>query len=204
MRTLTFHVRFPALARSRPPSGPRPAWRRSDCSQAAEAEHFEVHSIAGERLDVTEGTGTGIGPPGHGRYDWSDSGCVSVFASPRQPDVRRPGPCPQPGSKSRGKMLVLPARDWHRDEHGAKARRAPALAGKTRSVRTEYARPAWRRTTRPRARWRRRARPGVAGARQVESSLLLQPGSTRPSATREPEPDCCHAHSHLPAQGDRA
>jgi hypothetical protein len=71
-------------------------------------------------------------------------------------------------------MLVLPPPDWHRDEDGAKARRAPALAGKTPSARTGSARPAWRRTTRPRARWRRRARPGAAGARQVESSLLIR------------------------------
>ena len=71
-------------------------------------------------------------------------------------------------------MLVLPARDWHRGEDGAKARRAPALAGKTHSARTGSARPAGRRTTRPHARWRRRARPGVAGARQIESSLLIR------------------------------
>src|SRR5262249_22032094 len=35
--------------------------RRSHVFPAVEAEHFEVHSIADEHADVTEGTGTGIG-----------------------------------------------------------------------------------------------------------------------------------------------
>jgi len=49
--------------------------RRSDVFPAVEAEHFEVHSIADNHADVTEGTRTGIGTNWERcRYDWSNPG----------------------------------------------------------------------------------------------------------------------------------
>ncbi len=64
--------------------------RRSDVFPAVEAEHFEVHSIADEHADVTEGTGTGIGTNWERcRYDWSIPG--SVTAAVTDSNVYAPG-----------------------------------------------------------------------------------------------------------------
>ena len=53
--------------------------RRSHVFPAVEAEHFEVHSLADEHADVTEGTGTGIGISWERcRYDWSNPGSVTA------------------------------------------------------------------------------------------------------------------------------
>src|SRR5215472_16097163 len=56
--------------------------RRSHVFPAVEAEHFEVHSIADEHADVTEGTGTGIGISWERcRYDWSNPGSVNAVVT---------------------------------------------------------------------------------------------------------------------------
>jgi len=62
MRTLTFtfdssHSR-PLAPSKRPTTSPAGV----ATVPSGQAEHFEVHGIADERVDVTEGTGTGIGP----------------------------------------------------------------------------------------------------------------------------------------------
>jgi hypothetical protein len=55
---------------------------RSNVFPAVEAEHFTVHSIAGEHADVTEGTGTGIGISWERcRYDWSDPESVTAVVT---------------------------------------------------------------------------------------------------------------------------
>jgi hypothetical protein len=64
--------------------------RRGDVFPAVEAAHFEVHSIADEHADVTEGTGTGIGANWERcRYDWSTPG--SVTAAVTDSNVYAPG-----------------------------------------------------------------------------------------------------------------
>jgi hypothetical protein len=64
--------------------------RRSKLFPAVEAEHFEVHSIADEHADVTEGTGTGMGVNWERcRYDWSHPG--SVTAEVTHSNVYAPG-----------------------------------------------------------------------------------------------------------------
>jgi hypothetical protein len=90
MRTITFS--FPSFL---------PPWRvleaahdftdrRSDVFPAVEAEHFEVHSIADNHADVTEGTRTGIGTNWERcRYDWSNPG--SVTAAVTDSNVYVPG-----------------------------------------------------------------------------------------------------------------
>jgi len=56
--------------------------RRSNVFPAVEAEHFEVHSLADEHADVTEGTGTGIGISWERcRYDWSKPGSVNAVVT---------------------------------------------------------------------------------------------------------------------------
>ena len=56
--------------------------RRSHVFPAVEAEHFEVHSIADEHADVTEGTGTGIGISWERcRYDWSNPESVTAVVT---------------------------------------------------------------------------------------------------------------------------
>jgi len=53
--------------------------RRGHVFPAVEAEYFEVHSIADDHADVTEGTGTGIGISWERcRYDWSNPGSVTA------------------------------------------------------------------------------------------------------------------------------
>ena len=64
--------------------------RRSDVFPAVEAEHFQVHSVADDYADVTEGTGTGIGTNWERcRYDWSNPG--SVTAAVTDSNVYAPG-----------------------------------------------------------------------------------------------------------------
>src|SRR5215472_12612078 len=64
--------------------------RRSHVFPAVEAEHFEVHSLADEHADVTEGTGTGIGVNWERcRYDWLKTG--SVTAAVTDSNVYAPG-----------------------------------------------------------------------------------------------------------------
>jgi len=56
--------------------------RRSNVFPAVEANHFEVHSIADEHADVTEGTGTGIGISWERcRYDWSNPESVTAVVT---------------------------------------------------------------------------------------------------------------------------
>ena len=56
--------------------------RRSNVFPAVEAEHFEVHSLADEHADVTEGTGTGIGISWERcRYDWSNPESVTAVVT---------------------------------------------------------------------------------------------------------------------------
>jgi hypothetical protein len=56
--------------------------RRSHVFPAVETEHFEVHSIADEHADVTEGTGTGIGISWERcLYDWSKPGSVTAVVT---------------------------------------------------------------------------------------------------------------------------
>jgi hypothetical protein len=129
--------------------------------------------IAGECADGTEGTGTGIGPTWQRcRYDWSNSRYMSVFGSPRQPEARRTGPCPQA-------RLKVPGKFWsclHQTGIVTRTGRRPA------------ARRLWQARCTPRGpgppgqhgggqvdRMRAGAvGPGVVGARQVESSLLTR------------------------------
>ena len=79
MRTITF-----SFDSSLPPRGVLEAAhdfsdRRSNVFPAVEAEHFEVHSVADEHADVTEGTGTSIGINWERcRYDWSNPGSVTA------------------------------------------------------------------------------------------------------------------------------
>jgi hypothetical protein len=64
--------------------------RRRDVFPAVEAEHFELHSMADQHADVTEGTGTGIGTNWERcRYDWSNVG--SVTAAVTDSNVYAPG-----------------------------------------------------------------------------------------------------------------
>ena len=82
MRTITFsfHSSFPpgrVLEAARDFTD-----RRGDVFPAVEAEHFEVHNIADEHADVTEGTGTGIGISWERcRYDWSKPGSVNAVVT---------------------------------------------------------------------------------------------------------------------------
>src|SRR5215469_12019570 len=56
--------------------------QRSHVFPAVEAEHFEVHSLADEHADVTEGTGTGIGISWERCcYDWSKPGSVTAVVT---------------------------------------------------------------------------------------------------------------------------
>jgi hypothetical protein len=62
--------------------------RRSHVFPAVEAEHFEVHNIADEHADVTEGTGTGIGISWERcLYDWSKPGSVTAVVTDSNVDV---------------------------------------------------------------------------------------------------------------------
>jgi len=82
MRTITF-----SFDSSLPPRGVLEAAhdftdRRSHVFTAVEAEHFQVHSMAGEHADVTEGTGTGIGISWERcRYDWSNPESVTAVVT---------------------------------------------------------------------------------------------------------------------------
>jgi hypothetical protein len=90
MRTYTF-----TFDSSLPPAGILQAAldftdRRGDVFPAVEAKHFEIHSIADDCADVTEGTGTGIGINWERcRYDWSTPG--SVTATVTDSNVYDPG-----------------------------------------------------------------------------------------------------------------
>ena len=64
--------------------------RRGNVFPAVESEHFEVHRLADEHADVTEGTATGIGISWERCcYDWSTPG--SVTAAVTDSNVYAPG-----------------------------------------------------------------------------------------------------------------
>jgi hypothetical protein len=82
MRTITFSYDCSLLPRRVLEAAHDFTERRSHVFPAVEAEHFEVHSIADEHADVTEGTGTGIGISWERcRYDWSKPGSVTAVVT---------------------------------------------------------------------------------------------------------------------------
>ena len=82
MRTITFSFDSSLPPRSVLEAAHDFTDRRSNVFPAVEAEHFEVHSLADEHADVTEGTGTGIGISWERcRYDWSKPGSVTAVVT---------------------------------------------------------------------------------------------------------------------------
>jgi len=82
MRTLTFSFDSSLPPRSVLEAAHDFTDRRSKVFPAVEAEHFELHGVADEHADITEGTGTGIGISWERcRYDWSNPESVTAVVT---------------------------------------------------------------------------------------------------------------------------
>jgi hypothetical protein len=90
MRTITFSFDSSLPPRSVLEAAHDFTDRRGNVFPAVESEHFEVHRLADEHADVTEGTATGIGINWERCcYDWSNPG--SVTAAVTDSNVYAPG-----------------------------------------------------------------------------------------------------------------
>jgi hypothetical protein len=100
MRTITFSFDSSLPPRSVLEAAHDFTDRRSHVFPAVEAEHFDVHSLADEHADVTEGTGTGIGTSWERcHYDWSNPESVTAVVTdsnvytPGRAGPSPPSPC---------------------------------------------------------------------------------------------------------------